>query len=211
MSLKAFQLLILFFILICITGTTSADVIQPGEKLIPYKYQLTNLQDYPDYIFILHGQPNPSLELLNSSEFNFYKFSTCSIYAIPKSIFIQMQIEKMNDTQLESFLENDSRVARSDLKLQGLYGRVKSADPLDNALVLLQINSLQGKDLDVTKIKIIYGYSDGQQVEKPFKNQSQTPEPTPPGKSWQYYLYFLALPILALAAIIFILMRKRLQ
>ena len=139
-----------------------ADVIQPGEKAINFDYQLTNIQDYPDYVFILHGMPSPTMEILNSSEFSFYKLSTCSIYAIKKTDFNKINMSKMNDTEVETFLMNDSRVARSNLELEGQYGSVSIDNPLESALVLLRINSIQGNNLEIQKTKIVYGYDNGQ-------------------------------------------------
>lgn len=201
---------ILFLLLILASlGTSWADVIEPGEKNVPFTYQIINIQDYPDYVLILHGTPNPSYELLNSSEFSFYKLSVCSIYAVPDEVFKSVKLDEMNDTQIDEFLNNDSRVARSNISLDGLYGTVNVANPLESALIQLKINSIQGDNLDIQKEKIIYYYNNGQKVEKPFQSQNQIPEPTAPGPSWDYYVYFIVLPILALAAIFYIIMRRR--
>lgn len=203
------RILIFILILLAITGTSSADVINPGEKNIPFSYQLSNIQDYSDYVFILHGSPTPSMDVLNSSEFSFYKLSTCSIYAIPGAVFNQMQVNQMNDTQVSEFLNNDTRVARSSLKLEGNYGTVNEANPLQNALIILNIKSIQGNNLDIQKEKVVYTYSNGQKVEQPFQSQNQTPEPTISGQSWDFYVYFIVLPIIALALILFIIIRRR--
>lgn len=202
------KILVLLLILSAV-GTSSADVINPGEKNVPFNYQITNTQDYPDYVFILHGTPNPSYEILDSSEFSFYKLSVCSIYAVPKTVLNTVKLDQMNDTQIETFIKNDSRVARSNLTLDGLYGTVNVANSLDSALILLKINSIQGDNLNISKEKIIYSYNNGQKVEKPFQNQNQIPEPTSPGPSWDYYFYFIVLPILALAAIFYIILRRK--
>lgn len=203
------QVLVLLLILLSIMGTSSADVINPGEKNVPFNYKITNIQDYPDYVFILHGTPNPSMEVLNTSEFSFYKLSTCSIYAVPRNVFNEVQMNQMDETQLSAFLNNDTRVARSNLKLEGTYGNVNQANPLETALIILNIKSIQGNNLDIQKDKIIYGYNNGQNIEKPFQSQNQTPEPTSPGLSWDYYLYFIVLPLIALGIILFIIIRRK--
>ena len=48
-------LIIFLIITLLLFPSASADVIQPGEKAINFDYQLTNIQDYPDYVLILHG------------------------------------------------------------------------------------------------------------------------------------------------------------
>lgn len=202
------RILIFFLIMVSIIGTSTADVINPGEKNIPFSYQLSNIQDYSNYVFILHGTPNPSMEVLNSSEFSFYKLSTCSIYAVPVTVFNQMQLNEMDDTQLSEFLTGDTRVARSDLILNGSYGTVNEGNPLQSALIILNIKSIQGNNLEIQKEKVIYTYSTGQKVEEPFQSQNQTPEPTLSGQSLDSYIY-VVLPIIALAIILFIIIRRR--
>lgn len=203
------RILIFFLIMVSIIGTSTADVINPGEKNIPFSYQLSNIQDYSNYVFILHGTPNPSMEVLNSSEFSFYKLSTCSIYAVPVTVFNQMQLNEMDDTQLSEFLTGDTRVARSDLILNGSYGTVNEGNPLQSALIILNIKSIQGNNLEIQKEKVIYTYSTGQKVEEPFQSQNQTPEPTLSGQSLDSYIYYVVLPIIALAIILFIIIRRR--
>ncbi len=210
MSLVKFSHIMVFLIVIAlITSNSSADVIYPGEKNIPYSYQISNIQNYSDYVFILHGSPNPSMEVLNTSEFNFYKLSTCYIYAIPQAVFNEVQLNQMSEDQVSTFLKNDSRVARSNLELKGLYGSVSESDSLESALIILKINSIKGNTLDIQKDKVIYNYMNGQTVEKPFLNQNQTPAPPSPGPSWDYYIYLVLLPILALLIIAFIIIRRR--
>jgi hypothetical protein len=206
---KSSYLLVLLMTLVLITGTVSADVITPGEKNIHLSYQLSNIADYPNYVFILHGTPNPSMEVLNSSQFTFYKLSSCSIYAVPQTVFNEVQLNRMDEDQVSTFLSNDSRVARSNLELKSLYGSVPDSDPLDSALIILKINSIHGNTLDLQKDKIIYTYTNGQTIEQPFQNQNQTPAPVPPGQSMDYYIYFIVLPILAILAILLIILRRR--
>ena len=135
--------------------------------------------------------PTPTMEILNSSEFSFYKLSTCSIYAIKKTDFNKINWTKMNDTEVETFLMNDSRLARSNLELEGQYGSVSIDNPLESALVLLRINSIQGNNLEIQKTKIVYTYDNGQSVEKTFQNQNQTPEPSTSGNPFNK-LYLLS-------------------
>ncbi len=149
------------------------------------------------------------MQVLNSSEFSFYKLSTCYIYAIPKSVFNQVNWDKMNDTEVEEFLRNDSRVARSNLSLEGLYGSVNMGNPLESALVLLRIDSIQGNNLKIQKTRVIYGYSGGQKNEKTFQNQNQTPESSLPESSYLNYLYYLILPLVAVVGLIYILKKRK--
>lgn len=207
--IERLYLITFFFIIICFISPVFADVIEPGEKVITFDYQLTNIQDYPDYVFVLHGTPGPTMQVLNSSEFSFYKLSTCYIYAIPSSVFKQVNWDNMNDTEVEEFLRNDSMVARSNLSLEGLYGSVNMNNPLESALVLLRIDSIQGNNLKIQKTKVIYGYSGGQTIEKPFQNQNQTPDFSLPESSYLNYIYYILLPLVAVVVLIYVLKKRK--
>lgn len=209
MRAKLSFLLLLFLFLSCIISANWADVINPGEKTISYQYQISNIQDYPNYVFILHGTPNPSLHVLNSSSFSFYKLSTCRIYAIPQSVYRQVQPEEMNETQLVEFLNNDSRVARSSQKLEGSYGTVGVDNPLLSVLVILKINSIQGNSLELIKEKVVFTYNNGQKEEKVFQNQNQTPTPSSNLSYSQNYFFYIIIPLIALLALIIILIMRR--
>jgi hypothetical protein len=210
MKSRFYFLMALLSVFLFLTPVAFADVIEPGQKVITYDYKLTNIDNFPDFVFILHGSPNPSLEILNSSVFNFYKLSTCSIYAVPKTVFNNVQIDKMNESQVEEFLNNDSRVARSNLELDGIYKTVSSNDPLNSALVLLEIKSINDTHLYIQKTRVIYGYSDGKNDEKTFIVQNETPEHSDNGSAPVNYIYYLLLPILAIIIVsAYIIHRKR--
>lgn len=209
MTSKMPFILVLIIILIGTLSLVSADVIEPGKKTISYDYQVSNIQDYPDYVFILHGIPNPELEIINTSSFSFYKLSTVRIYALTKNDYNQVQLEKMNDTQLEEFLNNDSRVSRSPMELKGTYDTISDTDPLESVLMVIKIKSIKGNQLELLKEKLVYTYNNGQTEEKPFTNQNQIPAPPKNQESiYSYVLYFL-LPILALIVIIIIIWKRK--
>jgi hypothetical protein len=204
-----FSKILIVLVIMASIGTAAADAIEPGQKNVPLSYQITNIQDFPDHVFILHGTPNPSLDILDSSEFSFYKLSICSVYAVPQTVFDSVQMDQMDEAQIEEFLKNDTRVASSNLTMDGIFGTVNVADPLESALILLEIKSIKDNNLDIKKTKIIYYYSDGQKVEKPFQSENQIPLHTAPGPSWDFYLYFIALPIVALVTILILALRRR--
>jgi hypothetical protein len=148
------------------------------------------------------------MEILSSSEFSFYKLSICSIYAIKKSDFNKINWTNMNETEVETFLMNDSSVARSNIQLEGQYGSVSVDNPLETALILLRINSIQGNNLEIQKTKIVYGYNNGQHIEAKFQNQNQTPPPTNQNPLINY-IYYLIVPIIAAIILIYIIAKRK--
>jgi hypothetical protein len=207
MKLKLIFILFIFLISFSFSAVY-ADVIEPGKKTIPISYVIENINDYQDYIVLLHGNPSPDYIILNSSSFNFYKLSDTSIYAVSKSQFNESDLQGKNQSSLDSYFKNNSQVINSSLKLDGIYKSVGTYDPLSNVTIVLRIKSINPSGMEIEKSKIIFQYSDGSTIEKPFPNQNSTPNnPSQPAGILSYWYYIL--PILAaLAILIIILVRK---
>ena len=103
-------------------------------KEVKIYYQVSNIQNYPDYVFLIHGNPSPSLEIINSNEFTFYKFSTVSIYAISKTNFNENELKNMNESQAQNFLKTDSNIIKSNLTLHESSKTVNINNPLKRFL-----------------------------------------------------------------------------
>ncbi|MGB9980562.1 hypothetical protein [Methanobacterium sp.] len=200
--------IISIFILSTIPSVAFADVIEPGMKEVKFYYSIQNIDKYQDYIFLIHGNPSPSCEIINSSEFSFYKLSTVSIYAIKKSNFNENELSSLNNVDLDSFFKNNSNIIKSNIELDGSYKQVNINDPLEKAHVILNINSINGSMLEINKVKIIFTYTDGTTHEEIFKDQNTTPEPS--NKSnWIFQLWYIVIPILAIAAIAIVLISRK--
>jgi hypothetical protein len=130
MKLKIIILLYSLLILFSFSSVSYADVIEPGTKEVKIYYNISNIENFPEYVFLIHGNPSPSLEIINSSEFTFYKFSTVSIYAIIKKEFNENNLTDMDNSKAENFLKNDPTILKSDLLLQGSSKTVNINDPL---------------------------------------------------------------------------------
>lgn len=203
--------IILSFILIIFLfpSLSYADVIEPGTKEVKISYQITNTGEYPDYIFLINGNPSPSLEIVNSNPFTFYKLSTVSIYALPKSSFNGDEINSMNQDQLDNFYKNNPNLIKSNVVLQGSSKTVNINNPLDKMLITLHIDSIN-KSMDIKKSKVIYTYNDGSNDEESFTHQNSTPEPSKNSTSWwNSDLFYIIIPLLALLFLILIIVYYR--
>ena len=201
---KVLGLVLVLFFVSSLT-TVYGDVLEPGKKTVPIYYVLENINDYPDYVFLLHGNPSPDFQILNSSPFTFYKFSVASIY-VNQSQFQPAELMAMNSNQLDNYFQNDSRVLNANLQLESIYRTVSDTDPLENATIMLKVVSLDDNGLEIKKDRIIFGYNDGQSEEKSYVEQNTTPEaPTEPLNLYWYYLR----PILAAVIILIILLYRR--
>jgi len=204
------SLLPVCLMLICLSVVpVYVDVIDPDEKEVQTSYQIINLDSYPDYVFLLYGYPfYHDIVVLNSSQFSFYKFSTLSVYAVEKSNFNEDELRQLNETQLQDYFANSTKVIRSDLELEGSYGTVNVANPLSEVLIELEITSLNHTHLEIKKKRIIYTYEGGGVKSADYQDQNTTPQPGPVPSGTDMIWYF-GLPLIALAAILIVLLRRR--
>lgn len=187
-----------------------ADVIEPGMKTVDFNYRVSNIDNYPDYVFLAHGIPAPTIEIINSSDFGFYKLSTVSIYAIRKSDFNENQFKNMDNSEIDNFFNNNPKLVKSDLVLKGSYGTVGIDNPLEDITVILEIESVDQNNLKIKKSKAIYAYTDGIPEEKIFTDQNTTPEPSRKSLSYEIFgLLYIIIPILAIITIALILIARK--
>jgi hypothetical protein len=208
--MKSGKVLVLVLVLLFVFSLTPVygDVVEPGKKIVPLYYVLENINDYPGYVFLLHGSPSPDYQILNSSPFTFYKFSVTSIYAVNRSDFNLRELQDMDSNQLDAYFGNDSRVLNANLQLESVYQTVSETNPLENATIMLNLVSLDDNGLKIEKSRIIFYYNTGQTDQLNYVDQNTTPEPSSP-EPGNLYLYYLLLPILAAAAILIILLYRR--
>jgi hypothetical protein len=200
--------IIIVLILAFNISSAYADVIEPGKKNIILSYKISNINSYPNYVFLLHGNPSPSYEILNSSEFSFYKLSTASIYAVKQSKFNQKILNQNNQTAVDNYFKDDANVIHSSLVLDGSYGTVDQNNQLNGALIVLEIVSLNDTTLELKKSKIIFSFTDGSTHGKAFKSDNSTPDQTK-NINLIDYLWYLILPLLAAIALLVILIPRR--
>ena len=207
---RSLILISLALLWIITASAVHADVIDPGEKNVPLYYKITNIDSYPDYVFLLQGNPTPSFMVLNSSEFSFYKLSTGSIYAVGKTSFNQSELEKMNATQLDNYFNNNTNVIHSNTELKGSYGNVNQSSSLNKVVVELEITSINDTDLVIKKTRAIYFYADGSNKTAQFQDQNTTPTPDNSLNPADILWYFI-LPLIAVVAVLLIIFRRKIN
>ncbi len=177
--------LILFLFSLFIIPIASADMIAPGTHQVNINNEITNINEFPDYVFISGcelGLSERSLELIpNTGEIpEYYKFCSVSVYAIEKSKFNQTLFTELNEQKnATEFLQNSE--AKKVLK------NIKSSTSLLDINPTLSIKNQYTIDLSIIK-------------DKP---NSQIKE-----KDSSFYFYIL-IPIIALILIILILIKRR--
>lgn len=202
------SMLALIMIMVLSISPCWGDVIVPGTREIPLYYQIANINQYPEYVFLIHGVPYPSYEVLNSSEFSTYKLSIFSIYALSRTEFSRKTLEEMNDYQLNEFFQDDARLRRSPLELSGNFRDIPSSSNIERAVMILEIDDVKSQELVITKKQMKYYFKDGSYQLIDFQSQGQIPAPKYHLKIADYLLY-IGMPFLALFLVTLILWRRR--
>ena len=161
---------------IMIFPVVSADIIIPGTHPIRINNQINNLQDYPNYVFIVVSK-GPVSDLLVEGEINYvkedgtietpyYKFSQISVYAIKKSNFNEEEIKNLEekDNYKESLEEYfDSINAKEVIKNIEHYNVVSDASTINEEnnyyTISLDITNEVPDNKDIERNYLVYAYN----------------------------------------------------
>jgi hypothetical protein len=185
----------------------SADLIIPGTKSVNWCYEISNINDYPNYVFVFNEERVTGYRVINQEDcFSFYKIGLGSIYAIPKTEFNESELNR------EFFEENNPKLIKSNIQLNA-FGSVQENDPLQKAVITLDILLLSESSFDIQKSKVTYTYTDGTSEEKVFQSQEIMPKPSKTAilPWWFAKFWYVVLPILAIILIGIILLVRRLK
>ena len=184
-------------------------MIQPGTKLIPVQYTLTNIDEYPDYVFLMYTFA-PMIrfsEIKPGEAVGGYKYSSANIYAIPASEYSKITIGD-NDRNIKQFFENNPCLIQSNVQLTFLGKEVPSIDPLETQIINLEIQEITQAVLTLRLSSIHYRYSDGSIKKVPYPTTYLTPAiiypstlPEPPSHTIDGLWYFIV-PSIALVGIV---------
>jgi len=196
-----------------IPSIVSADIIEPGMKEVDYCFQVENIKDYPEYIFLSYFQePVGGYKVINQGDcVSFYKFSNPTIYAIKKDDFNENEIGS-TDEEEKNYFQNNKNLIASGLSIKSI-GSVKESDPRQEVIDVYKIDSLDSTSLKISPLKVIYKYTDGTSEEKIYQSQpnsTETPQRPEPSKkiTWLNMIWYIVLPLTALIIIIILIYRR---
>lgn len=181
----------------------SADVIGPGMKPFDWSYEVENLDQYPDYVFMISedipGQTGPKEIIRNGEEFDFYKNGNVYIYSMKKNEF---ETQELKNKQIKA---DDPRLIKSDIKLDG-YGAIPFFSPLKSIEINLKIKNIteNGLNVDVSEAKYDYGFYTAT-IEG---GKNQVPEPNPLILSIGYITQPIYLAGIAFLGIIIVFIKR---
>jgi hypothetical protein len=187
MKNKIFILLLLCLVALPIIN---ADVIMPGYGGIDVNNYITNIDNFPNYVFISAGEIGigmcPIQVIENTGRIgSYYKFCGVFVYAIPKENLNETKIEEMNlqenmgDEEIRDYF--NSIGGKEVIKNIDTYEEVHKTSPIEGKNYYYEISLNQVKTTP-DRIEIL-------------KNNS-------------IYLYVI-IPIIAVLIIVYILIKRR--
>ncbi len=207
------KLIFLTFILsLFLVSLVSADMAVPGKKFVRYTFEIENMEDYSDYVFLMSAAFMVNGEVINLGEDpHFYKYSQPYIYAVKKDDFSKYDFETLKEDQrLDEYMDNNPDFIKSNLQLKN-YGYTSTFNPLNEAKDILRIEHLDEDSFLLVKDRIIYTYTDGMSETKSYSYGDVNPSRDVYLPSWTLSALFLVavfISLVALIAIIVLIVRK---
>jgi hypothetical protein len=183
-------------------NTVSADIIIPGTKSINWCYEVSNINDYPEYVFFYFEEALADYDIIKQGDcFNFYKLGIPHLYAILKTDFDK------NKLSSEFFDGNNFLLIKSNISLVPI-GPLDEEEPLNKVVITLDIVSIKDDKLTLTKSLVTNTYLDGTVEKKPYSNYKSTtkveypPEDSVNPKIWYFTFSWIAFVLICTALVI---------
>lgn len=200
--------------MLLILPLASADLIAPGTKYITISNKITNIADFPEFVFIIgNNGPNCQPQIINSSGIinGQYKFCNPSVFAVQKAVF--------NETKYYASFANGSEswdyyVSRN-LMAEIIKG-IKTSETVPESSPLTERNVEYKIDASMLWAAMETGDSRVQNANNTPANISNNSLNNPEelqkqvNNKYNSNLYFyIIVPIIALIIILYLLLRKR--
>ncbi len=166
----------LLLILALSSPNAAADMIPVGYKMVNSCYEISNINNYSDYVFLRYELPMTSLQIINPVDcFNFYKYNKVYIYAVKGSDFnaeilhaTQRDASSLPRPDIKNSIEKSQAIS-SNVILRD-YGIVPENDPLEKVVTVLEIVSLNENRFEIRRAKMIKTYTNGNiEIQRPIK------------------------------------------
>ena len=191
-----------------------ADMVVPGTKSVSWCYEISNMDQYPDYVFFTYVDwPMAGIKVIKTEKcFYFYKLSKAILCAAKRENSGEKEIRDLDNfienNRKRSFLDdikNNPKIACSKFLLLP-YGTVGESNPLDSVVRTLKIFSLTKNRLMVWQTKTTYTYEDGTSKTKIFSFRDYL------WVFWQLVnFWYIVLPALSMTGIIVILFLRKIK
>lgn len=193
------------------SGFVKADVITPGTSPVDYCFKITNLNQYPEYIFLtLINSPvidNPDNKILKSGEcmdLGGYRVYG-EIYAIKRSD-INLKNDILDNQGKQSFKDFDSKKEKmiSGSEKISPIRDLPSGYQVEKVADVFEIADINDNNFKLNNKSIVYTYKNGESEEKAYIDGQGIPKPS---QKHTWLMWFA--PILGISLITGVLYWKK--
>ena len=181
--------LLVFFKIILALAIVSADVLTPGFHPIEVNNYISNIEDFPDHVFVSAGGIGtgmcPLKIISDSGDIDgYYKFCGIFVYAIAEKNFNETKIEEMN---LQDMSEEEIRAYFNSIEAKEVISFV---DTYDEVPVISSVKEKKNYyEISLTQVK-------------------EDPDKTVKIRNNLIYVY-IAVPVIALFIIVLIIVKRK--
>jgi hypothetical protein len=147
-----------------------ADVKVEGWREQSYDYIVSNIHDFPDYVFltssVIWGWEYASILNRTGSFGGGYKLDGFQVHAIRSAdfdkerFFSRRQENNQDAVNCTDYCRNNPGIVSSDLRLPTSVS-VQEIIPLEKIEVYLKVDNITNRAFNITKTKMLYYYTNG--------------------------------------------------
>ncbi len=166
LTMRATAILVILLLLPC----ASADVKVEGWREQSYDYVISNINDFPDYVFLtssaIWGWEYASVINSTGHFGGGYKLDSFIVHAVKASDFDWQEFsgqENASDLQAVNctdYCQNNALIVSSNLTLPKAAS-VQEIIPLQKIEIYLKVNNITSQALNISKTRMVYYYSNG--------------------------------------------------
>ena len=161
-------------LLLLLSLSASADVKVEGWRQQNYDYIISNIGDFPDYVFMtssaIHGWEYASLINSTGTFGGGYKLDRFIVHAMKAADFDRERFFAQRDeydpesVNCTDYCRNNPLIVSSNLSLPKATS-VKEILPLERIEVYLKVDSITDRSLDISRTRMLYYYKNGTRLE----------------------------------------------
>lgn len=164
--MRAVAILVVLLLLPC----ASADVKVEGWREQSYDYVISNINDFPDYVFLtssaIWGWEYATVINSTGHFGGGYKLDSFIVHAVKASDFDRQEfsgqgnVSDQEAVNCTDYCQNNALIVSSNLTLPKATS-VQEMIPLQKIEVYLKVNNITSQDLNISKTRMLYYYSNG--------------------------------------------------
>lgn len=159
-----------FLVILLLLPCASADVKVEGWREQSYDYVISNINDFPDYVFLtssaIWGWEYASIINSTGCFGGGYKLDGFIVHAVKASDFNRQEflgmgnVSEQETVNCTDYCQNNAAIVSSNLTLPKATS-VQEMVPVQKIEVYLKVDNITSQALNISKTRMLYYYSNG--------------------------------------------------